>query len=698
MQQKRLRIDALLQMSVAPVGPDRPVSFHVSMIAIAAGFLGAMLVLRLGLNQSPAYNFWLAGAVLMALLYLYHPRHWWRLLFALLLGCLIAGAGEHMLVTTAWWFFTSSVGAMTGAWILKKIGGAHCRFENAAEVKALFSAAIGAALVSTILDAAMRALLVEGSYDRWSIWISHFLAGIYTTVTIVPALILLSSGWTADARHLPPWKSVELGLLALASLGVVMLILGGYWSSNGDLAFLFAPWLLPYWAALRFSPAIVSMITALLAFSILSAAAYGRGPFSAVADYSEAIEIQVFLIFALSPALLLASVERERRNNQGLARRNEERLELALDAAQMGTWDWDVSADRVTLCEASKKMFGHLSSKESFSIRAFLDVVHADDRTMLLHVLTSAIEGAGVYEVEFRMLSHDQEVRWIMGKGKVVTDVRSHTNRLVGVHLDITARKRIEEREQELRRKLVHRSRVAMLGEISGAIAHELNQPLNAILMNAQASQIDLKSATVHVPVIEEALKDIINAEKRAANVIQGIRALIKKNHLRFHPVVVNDLLREVLYLQRADLTSKGVSVDLKLAEPLAKVEGDQVQLQQVFVNLISNACDAMATDSTTDRRIIVETEQVEDSNIQIRISDQGGGIPEDKIGQVFEPFFSTKAHGLGLGLSICRTIVSLHRGRMWSMNNSRGGVTFYISLPIAVENLNTNRESRGEI
>jgi PAS domain S-box-containing protein len=480
-------------------------------------------------------------------------------------------------------------------------------------------------------------------------------------------------------------KILELAFLGLASLAVLILLWSGYRLSNGNVAFLFGPLVLPYWAALRFGPAIVSMLTASMVLSTLSAAAY-HGKDSFPADDSKAIEMQILLILALSPALLLASMERERKNNQHLARRNEERLELALGAAQMGTWEWDVSADRVTLCEDSKQVFGHLSSMESFSIRAFLDVVHPDDRTMLLHLLTSAMERAGVYEVEFRIFSHDQEVRWIMGKGKVVTDVRSHAKRLVGVHLDITDRKRIEEREQELRHKLVHRSRVAMLGEISGAIAHELNQPLNAILMNAQAAQIDLKSATVHVPVIEEALKDIINAEKRAANVIQGIRALIKKNHLRFHPVVVNDLLREVLYLQRADLTSKSVTVDLKLAEPLAKVEGDQVQLQQVFVNLISNACDAMATDSTTDRIIIIETEQVEESSVQIRISDQGGGIPEDKIGQVFEPFFSTKANGLGLGLSICRTIVSLHRGRMWSMNNSRGGVTFYISLPTVVE------------
>ncbi|HMF45308.1 MAG TPA: PAS domain S-box protein [Candidatus Udaeobacter sp.] len=251
---------------------------------------------------------------------------------------------------------------------------------------------------------------------------------------------------------------------------------------------------------------------------------------------------------------------------------------------------------------------------------------------------------------------------------------------------DISERKQAELEAARQRSELAHLSRVTTLGELSGSLAHELNLPLGAILSNAQAAQRMLANGGIDVAEFREILNEIVSENKRAAEVIRRLRLWLQKGEVQHQSLRINRVVRDVLKLIRTDLISQNVSVDTELARNLPAVTGDGVQLQQVLVNLVVNGCDAMANCDTRERRLLVRT-GVENggSAVIVSVTDQGGSVPEEKMEQIFEPFFTTKEKGMGLGLSVCRTIIAAHRGKLWATNNADRGATFHLMLPVDV-------------
>jgi signal transduction histidine kinase/integral membrane sensor domain MASE1 len=243
-------------------------------------------------------------------------------------------------------------------------------------------------------------------------------------------------------------------------------------------------------------------------------------------------------------------------------------------------------------------------------------------------------------------------------------------------------RKRSETEVHEQRRALTHLSRVAMLGELSAAIAHELNQPLTAVLSNAQAAQRLLRRDPPDIAEVEEILVDIVAADRRASEVIAQLRPLLMKGQVRLNPVAPADLLASTLKLARADLTAREVNVVTTVAERVPPVLGDQVQLQQVLLNLIINGCDAMSDRAPADRNLTIRVRRSQDDQVEFAIADSGTGIPEELIDRIFDPFYSSKEHGLGMGLAICRSIALAHHGKLWAANNESGGAVFCLVLP----------------
>jgi two-component system, LuxR family, sensor kinase FixL len=252
--------------------------------------------------------------------------------------------------------------------------------------------------------------------------------------------------------------------------------------------------------------------------------------------------------------------------------------------------------------------------------------------------------------------------------------------------VDITPRKRAEAETMRQRAEMAHLSRVTMLGELSGSIAHELNQPLTAILSNAQAAQRFLAHEPFDLAEVRDILADIVEQDHRAGEIIRRIRLLVKKGEVQREPLDVNALVEEVLQLTRVDVVSQGVAVHTTLASALPPVDGDRLQLQQVLLNLVMNACDATAGNATADRRVEVCTTPSDAEHVSVSVSDNGAGIPPEGLDRVFEPFFTTKTYGLGLGLSVCRTIVGAHGGRLWASNNPVRGAAFHFTLPIRGE------------
>jgi PAS domain S-box-containing protein len=256
----------------------------------------------------------------------------------------------------------------------------------------------------------------------------------------------------------------------------------------------------------------------------------------------------------------------------------------------------------------------------------------------------------------------------------------------VVLHSDISRRKQAELDSELQRQELTHLTRVGILGELSGALAHELNQPLTAILSNAQAVQRLLLREPLDMEELSTALQDIVDADRRAGAVIHRLHALLKKGEPQFRPLDVNAIVAEVLDLAHSDFIAREVTVASRPRLDLPVVRGDRVQLQQLLLNLIINACEAMVAIDPKERVLTVMTAFGDDRTVEIAVLDRGTGIPADLQGRLFEPFITTKKHGLGLGLSICRSIVAAHGGRMWAVNNPERGTTFFVSLPYDAE------------
>jgi PAS domain S-box-containing protein len=256
---------------------------------------------------------------------------------------------------------------------------------------------------------------------------------------------------------------------------------------------------------------------------------------------------------------------------------------------------------------------------------------------------------------------------------------------LITMIRDITESTRAAHEVELQRRQLTHLGRVALLGELSGALAHELNQPLAAILANARAARRMLDPGRFDPVELASILDDIVADDRRAGDVIRRVRALIRRDDAEMQPVELNDLVHDVLDLAHSDLIERTVAVTTALEKNLPEILGDRVQLQQVVLNLIVNACDAMSGMPVDDRKLVVTTVD-EGHVVHLTVSDSGTGIKSDVVDAVFEPFVTSKENGLGLGLTICRSIVDAHGGRLWAINNDDRGATFHMVLPHVAE------------
>jgi two-component system, LuxR family, sensor kinase FixL len=248
--------------------------------------------------------------------------------------------------------------------------------------------------------------------------------------------------------------------------------------------------------------------------------------------------------------------------------------------------------------------------------------------------------------------------------------------------LDVTDRVRAQQESRRLLYELAHADRMSMVGELAAALAHEINQPLAAILSNAQAAQRFLSVARPDLDEVREIIGDIADDGARAGEVVRHMRTLVKKEKASFRSLDVNQLLHEVVGLVRNDAMIHKVGIELHLDPDLSAVHGDRTQLQQVVMNLLLNAFDAIEEGSTRNRTVQVESHG-RDSEVRVTVRDHGPGISRETLDRLFEPFNTSKSQGLGMGLSISQSIVNLHGGRLWAENNSDGGATFSFALPV---------------
>ena len=275
------------------------------------------------------------------------------------------------------------------------------------------------------------------------------------------------------------------------------------------------------------------------------------------------------------------------------------------------------------------------------------------------------------------------KVRWLQTVKRPIGGKNGVADQVLGASTDITRRKLMETELQRQREDLAHVTRVSLMGELTASLAHELNQPLTAILSNAQAAQRFLMNPAFNLDEVREILKDIVDDNNRAAEIIRKIRALVRKEQLTLARLDLPAVIRDVLSLVHSDADLRNVQVDYQPGDGVPSVRGDRIQLQQVLLNLLLNAFDAMKECRTDERRVSVRVHCDDAGLVEVSVRDGGIGLTHDKLGRIFEPFFTTKKEGLGMGLSISRSIVEAHGGHLWAENNPDRGATFHLVLPV---------------
>lgn len=361
-------------------------------------------------------------------------------------------------------------------------------------------------------------------------------------------------------------------------------------------------------------------------------------------------------------------------------RNTERRLQQAAAAAGLGLWEWDIVSDCIWIPDEGRKLYG-VGPNEMIDIQRFTSTVHPGDGEAVNRAIAAALAGPDPYEADYRIVLPDGSVRSIGAHGQVERDVEGRPVLLRGVSIDITERKRAEQETLRQRSELAHLSRVASLSELSGSLAHELNQPLAAILGNAQAALRFMDRDPGNVAEVREILTDIAGQGRRAGEVIRRMRGMLKKEEPMMEALHLPALAGEVLGLIRSDLVARHVVVITDFAVIPPPVLGDRIQLQQVILNLCLNACDAMGDAAAGQKSLTVSTLQVPGLAV-LHIKDRGHGLASGTEEIIFDPFHTTKPDGLGMGLPICRSILTAHGGRLTAENHPDGGALFRMELP----------------
>jgi two-component system, LuxR family, sensor kinase FixL len=288
------------------------------------------------------------------------------------------------------------------------------------------------------------------------------------------------------------------------------------------------------------------------------------------------------------------------------------------------------------------------------------------------------------FVAEERLTDAQGRVRWLQTVKRPIIDNDGVANQVLGASTDITRRKQAESELGRNRQELAHVTRISTMGELAASLAHELNQPLTAILSNAQAAQRFLAANPTDLAEVREILKDIVDDDSRASAVIRRIRSLVKKEEAAFVPLDLAEAMREVVRLAHSDAVLLNVNVEIQSNPALPWVRGDRVQLQQVVLNLMLNAFDAVKDCPLDERRIALTAQQEGSGAVRVAVRDWGVGLSGDKLDKIFQPFYTTKRTGLGMGLSISRSIVEAHGGRLWAENNAGRGATFYFTVALS--------------
>jgi PAS domain S-box-containing protein len=357
----------------------------------------------------------------------------------------------------------------------------------------------------------------------------------------------------------------------------------------------------------------------------------------------------------------------DRQRAQEAVREREARISLAAESANLAFWVLYPERNTAWMSEKGRVIYG-FDSKLPLTWELLVSRVHSDERAAVQAAFEQARTSHGTFESEHRIVLPDGKTRWVMMRGRCLQNEHGDLLEVIGVTIDVSAQKQSDLELQIQRDEMEHLNRVALVGEMTASVAHELNQPLTAIANNAA--------------ILRQLLADIAAASHRAGEVINGIRGMARKGERTRSLLNLNAVIADTLRLVRSDILTRETAVVTDFDPRLPDVEAAPVQIQQVLLNLIVNALDAVEALPLAKRRLIISTRSLNGESAEVSVRDFGTGLPADRAEKVFDHFFSTKAKGMGMGLTIARSIVEAHAGTLGAENAEGGGALFFFHLP----------------
>ena len=397
------------------------------------------------------------------------------------------------------------------------------------------------------------------------------------------------------------------------------------------------------------------------------------------------LSLQIFLIAVSLPLMLLAALVQERVEQAKVLGESEARFRSMADTAPVMIWMSGMDQESSFFNKRWLDFTGRTQEQELGN--GWAHGIHRGDFDRCREVYANSFAARQEFTMEYRLRRGDGEYRSILDKGVPRFAPEGTFLGYVGTAIDVTDVKRTESELRRQRDELAHVARISTMGELAASLAHELNQPLTAILSNAQAAQRFLAADPGNVGEVLAILRDIVEDDTRAGEVIRRVRELIRKRDLEIAALDLETIVRDVVMLIHSDAILHNVNVLLQIDPGAPKVHGDKVQLQQVVLNLLLNAFQAMKDCPMTERQVTVRTELNDGHKVIVAVSDRGEGLKDDQLEKIFQPFYTTKNDGLGLGLSISRSIVEAHGGRLWAQNNPDRGATIYFTVPLGERN-----------
>jgi PAS domain S-box-containing protein len=379
----------------------------------------------------------------------------------------------------------------------------------------------------------------------------------------------------------------------------------------------------------------------------------------------------------------IAGIAIERQRQQEILREREARINLAAESADLAFWILYPGQNAAWMSEKGRLIYG-FDSNLPLTCDLLLSRVHPDERADVKAAYDRACALSGTFESEHRLLLPYGKTRWVIMRGRCLTDEEGNLLETIGVTLDVSAQKQADLQLQHQREEMAHRNRVSLMGEMTASFAHELNQPLTAIANNASAARRFIERGNIDPALLQQLLQDMVADSQRAGEVIRGIRSLVRKETTVHTLLDLNSVITETVRLVSTDVLSRESVVTTELDPQLPQVKATLVQIQQVLLNLIINALDAMEGLPPIERRIIIKTRSDKGDVVEVSVRDFGTGLPKDRPDKVFDHFFSTKQKGMGMGLAIVRSIIEAHGGTIVGENARDRGASMIVRLPAA--------------